>query len=290
MKKAIVFGGSGFIGRHLIEELLNNKWSVTNFDINRIELPYDNYSFVKGDICLSNNIDDFFKEQPEAVINLSAMSSIEECNTLPYLAFHYNVLGNSMILNAMVRNYKEPPLYVYASSLYAQSSKSGAYGITKKQSEEWVKYYADKHNFPYLILRYGTVYGPGAQSDNSVRKVIEYALREKVISYYGSGEEIRNYVHVKDVAKSTIDLMQPEHHDKTFNILGINPIKSRDFVYLLRDILGNDYKVEFRGEDSHIDHYQITPYDYDQDIAYNYTPRKYIDFGLGLLGVIKENG
>ncbi|KKL99395.1 hypothetical protein LCGC14_1814900, partial [marine sediment metagenome] len=72
----------------------------------------------------------------------------------------------------------------------------------------------------------------------------------------------------------------------TVNLMGHQPIKSSDLLELLRDILGNDYKIEFRNED-HPDHYVISPYSYDKDSAINYVS-DYSDLGLGLLKVIKD--
>lgn len=291
MKRVIVFGGSGFIGSHLIQEFLSKNYLVINFDIWDYFVDQDtrNYIYYQGNILNNDNLyKDFWFPDIDVIVNLAALSSITECNEKPIAAFQYNINSNIRVLQYIESNFKDiaKPLYVYSSSLYSQSNKSGAYGLSKKHSEDWIKYFANKYRFNYLILRYGTVYGSGAQEENSIRKIISNALETKVISYYGTGKETRNYIHVKDVAKNTLEIIN-KFKNKTINIMGLESIKSVDLINMIKDILGKEYKIKF-GKGKHPDHYIISPYSYDKESVTAYISDEYMDLGIGILEVIKE--
>ena len=292
MKRVIVFGGSGFIGSHLIGEFISKNYVVINFDLwdYYADQNIENYIYYQGNILNNDNLyKNFWYPDIDIIVNLIALSSISECNEKPVAAFQQNVNSNIRILQFIESNFKDTakPLYIYSSSLYSQSNKSGAYGLSKKHSEDWIKYFANKYCIPYLILRYGTVYGSGAQEENSIRKIIEYALKAKVISYYGTGEETRNYIHVKDVAKNTLEIINKLFRNRTINIMGNESIKSVDLINLIKDILGEEYKVKF-GKGHHPDHYIISPYFYNKELVTTYISEECIDLGIGLLEVIKE--
>ncbi len=287
MKAALIFGGSGFIGSHLIEELLNQGYEVWNYDLEGFDIDHKYYFEIRDSILHEHKklMNDIYQIQPDVVFNFAALANIEDCNQDPFDAFDINICGNQNILEGIIAN--KVKKYVYASSLYARSDKSGAYGLTKKHSEDWVKYYAKKYGFSYIILRFGTVFGSRAPEENSIQKIIKQALKTKVISYYGSGKEVRNYISVEDAARFTREIISEEKYwNKTINLMGHQYIKSADLLELLKDILGNDYKIQFRNE-PHEDHYVISPYSYDKDSVINYVS-DYSDLGLGLLRVIKD--
>jgi len=290
--KVLTFGGSGFIGKHIIEELLLKGHRVLNYDIvkctdAKIRLN-DSYEFCEGNIlnkqaiynaCTSRNF------YPEVIYNLAAISNIKECNEDSEKALQYNIIGN---LNALFYATHYKAKFIYTSSVYVHNNESGIYGITKSASEKLVKYYAKKHNFPYVILRYGTVYGQGAGEGNSIRDIIEKALKKKVISYYGSKENVREYIHVKDVAKCSVDMIDKKFNNSSMIISGINPIKAEDMILMIKEILGNEYIINFGDGESVEGHYKIIPYKYENDIAKKYIADSYYDFGAGLLSVIEE--
>ena len=290
--KILIFGGSGFIGRYLVKEFLEAGHEVTNFDMwnYKFDKEYKNYEYIRGNILDGINLRTLadMDYQPSHVLNLSALASIETCNLNPIDAFHINVFGNLKIIDWLSNTYKKIPKFIYASSLYAQSNKSGAYGLTKKQSEDWIKYFAKKYDFPYIILRFGTVYGVGAGNDNSIKRIITEAIETKVISYYGTGDETRNYIHVKDVARYIKEIIFTKEYDnKTLNLVGHQSMKSVDLIKMLKDILGDGYEMEVRHE-SHSDHYEVTPYSYQKDDSFVYVSDQYIDLGSGLLEVIED--
>jgi len=294
MKIALVFGGSGFIGSHMIEKLLNSGYRVVNCDMDnrlRKEVLYkDFFSYEALDITDAHRVLQVVnKYRPAIIFNFVAMQDIFCCNEAPINAINVNVIGNLNILEAIRRcnNIYMKTKYIYASSVYVHSDISGVYGITKSTSEALIRHYLKKHGLNYLILRYGTVYGSGATASNSIRKIIDVALKTRVISYYGSGTEVREYIHVSDAATYTMEAIEKNIINQALTISGLNPIKSKDLVLLLKDILGPEYSIDFRGEFPD-DHYMVTPYRSEVELSSKYIGDTCLDLGAGLLSVIEE--
>ena len=95
---------------------------------------------------------------------------------------------------------------VFASSIYARSEQGGIYSTSKLSSEMIIEKICKKSNLKFVILRFGTVYGERANSFNTVQNFIRSANKNKKIFRETIGNELRSYIHVKDVAKITISL------------------------------------------------------------------------------------
>jgi len=289
-QRVIVFGGSGFIGSHVIDYLKSKEWETLNCDINldSYNISIDNLECnVDDEYDLSNIGFNYYRYG--VVFNFVSLADIEECLINPKEAVEVNINGTVNILEQIRKiKFKQKPLFVLASSMYIHNDISGMYGITKRACEEIVKFYSKQYRIPYLILRYGTIYGPRAGENNSIKKIVKEALQTKKISYYGTGEEVREYIHVKDVAKMTIELVEDEkYRNSTYEITGTHPTKAKDMVKMLRDILGKEYKEEFRKEEV-FNHYDITPYAFQPDVSKKYVSDTYYSFGAGLLEVVKD--
>uniref|UniRef100_A0A6M3JI25 Putative NADH dehydrogenase n=1 Tax=viral metagenome TaxID=1070528 RepID=A0A6M3JI25_9ZZZZ len=309
--RAIVFGGSGFIGSHIVEELLRNNHCVINYD----QVPsciehkvYDGrYIYIKGDIRYLNTSEQnlgtlFDSKPPDIVFILSAMANIEECENDPVLAMDTNVTSLAAILENVVaikdrEEYKiekshfgkaKIPKVVFASSMYAVSADH-PYGISKMAGERLLKWYAKKYGFSYVIFRYGTVYGPRAGNDNSIKKLIINSLKNKRVVHYATGNERREYIHVRDAAKSTV-LLGCSRVNQTVVITGNDSVTGERLCKMVTEILRDelDSNIIFYNRGKPDGHYLITPYRYNNDRVIKYVPNETVDFGHGLLEVAEE--
>lgn len=280
--KILCFGGSGFIGQYVVKELVKQGHEVVNADINNYSDGEYEYIDISNSVSVYRVIYDI---RPEVIYNFAAISDIGQCSENPELSYIVNIQGNHNILKE-VSCYKKPPKYIYASSLYALNTGSGMYGISKKVSEDLIKFYSKRFNFPYVIMRFGSIYGIGASKENGIRNLIESALKNNVISYYGTGEEIRNHIHVSDVAKASVSLLDKKHNNFTWVIKGKNSIRGKDLCKIISEITGIK-DIYFRGEVPP-DHYHSSPYRYDWDLTEIYDLKNSIDFGEGLMSIVHE--
>ena len=304
-KVVLVLGGSGFIGSHVVDCLLSYNFKVINIDLNSRCLNNSNYFESVLDVLDPNSnvlfVDVLKTYKPAIIFNLISTMSIKKCNDCASQAVKNNILSNISILETIkIHNHlyhtSKVDLFVYASSVYAGNNKSGVYGITKRASEDFIKYYCGNCDLNYLLLRYGTVYGPRSTEENTIHKIIVAALKTKRISLYGTGEETREYVNVKDAANMSVSLIKQSLENDRYlfdaykisnqsYFIGVsNSIKASSLASLLKDILGPEYSIEFRDEKS-VGHYNITPYQYENvPIKYNCDFER--DLGAGLLETI----
>lgn len=286
-KKAVVFGGSGFLGSHMIDYLLEEEYEVTSFDL-AAHPSLDKNNNIIGDILDTALVDEAVRGA-NVVFNYAAIADIEECIKDPVKAVKTNIMGNVIVLDACAKH--KVGRYMFASSVYTESLLGGIYSSTKVASESLIKDYNKYHGVNYSILRYGTVYGPGSNCNNSVYRFLEGALQNKKIVYQGTGDERREYIHVMDAARLSFLSLKEEHKNSTLILTGHKSLKVKDLFAIIREILGDDIRVEFGSQENEQllkSHYKTTPYSYSRDLPVKLVGAQHIDIGAGLLQCIKE--
>jgi UDP-glucose 4-epimerase len=287
MKKVVVFGGAGFLGRYTVRRLLEeNKYDVYSFD--QVTSPdlKEKYSIV-GDIF---NREDVKNALSGAVIvfNYAAIADIEECINDPVKAVATNILGNTIILDECVK--AKVSRFILASSVYSESDLGGVYRSTKNVCESLTKDYKKYYDLDYTILRYGTIYGPGANRNNSVYRFLDQALDGK-IEYQGTGDERRDYIHASDAADLTIKSLSSEYENRCMILTGERSFKTSGILSIISEIMNDDVEIVYNYSEDHgllSSHYQTTPYKYVKDIPKKMIASEYIDVGLGLIDCLSE--
>lgn len=282
--KAIVFGGSGFLGSHVADTLTSAGYETIVFDIKKS--PY----LQKGQVMFIGDILD--KEAVGKVVagcevayNFAGMADIEEAHLKPLETVENNILGNTIILEAC--RLSQVKRFVFASTVYVYSDAGSFYRSSKQACELIIENYHEVFGLPYTILRYGSLYGPRADETNWVYKTLKQAVTEGKITRYGDGEEIREYIQVEDAARCSVMILAEEFENQSIIITGYQPIRVKDIMLLIREMLGNEIKLEFLPIDSSL-HYEITPYRFSPKIARRFVSNSYLDLGQGLLQCLEE--
>ena len=285
MTKVVVFGGSGFLGSYLADELTKQKFDVVIADVEESKYINSQQSFVRCDIMDRDEVDTVTRDCA-IVYNFAGQTNLDESIALPKETIEQNVIGNINILESI----RELPIkrYVYASSAYAVSRNGSFYGISKLASEKIIEEYNRRYNLPYTIVRYGSLFGGRADRHNGIRRMIEEALTDKKITYPGDGEEVREYIHASDAAKLSVDIIQDSSYEGEHLILtGVERIKRRDLVYMIEEILGKKLIVE-HSKDHWEGHYRITPYSFQPRVAKKLVPNPFVDLGQGITSCIES--
>lgn len=282
--KVVVFGGSGFLGSHVVDELLSRGYEVRACDIKKSQY-IDEKIFYRCDIldieAIKQAIDGF-----DAVYNFAGLADINIAIQAPLETIKLNVLGNTNILEAM--RSKGIKRFFYASSAYIFSNKGSFYGISKQASEKIIEEYANIFNIEYIIIRYGSVYGTRADKQNRIYKLLKEALKQKKITFLGNGEEIREYIHVKDAAKLSVDLLQSDYKNEHFILTGVEKYTYKELLELIKEMFNDEIEIEFKNQE-YKGHYKLTPYSVNEPkIGKKIVNNPYIDFGQGLLELIYE--
>ena len=283
--KVVVFGGSGFIGSHVADKLTERGHEVRIYDLRPSSYLKKGQEMIIGDILDRNKVRDAV-EGCDVAYNFAGMADLDTATTRPVDTVNQNILGNTNILDACVE--ARLKRFVYASTVYVYSSLGGFYRCSKQSAEQYIEEYQRRYGLDFTILRYGTVYGPRANERNSMYRYLKQALTEGKIPCYGTGEELREYVHVRDAATLSVDILSEEFKNKYVIITGHHPLKFRDMLNTIKEMLGQKVEIEFRPPEKGSAHYSMTPYSFAPKIGQKLVSNYYIDFGQGLLECLHE--
>jgi len=283
-KKVIVFGGCGFIGSYVVEELLNNNYEVIAADLKPSKY-IDNKYFKQCDIMNPTQVDELVNNA-NIVFNFAGFANLDHAIANPIKTIELNVLGNLNILEACRKH--KIKRFVYASSAYAMSDKGSFYGISKLTSEKLIEEYYKKFGLEFTIIRYGSVYGERDYDNNYIYNLIKSAMQTGVINHSGDGEEVREYIHAADAAKLAIQVIESDEFINEHLILtGVERMRRRELFDMINEILGNTLKINLNNNGYH-NHYKITPYSFHPTKSKKLVPNPYIDMGQGILECMKD--
>jgi len=282
--QTIVFGGSGFIGSHVADALTQAGHDVIIYDIKPSQYLQGSQKIVVGDIMDEDLVRNSIKGC-DFVYNFAGISDIDEASHNPLDSIKFNILGNSIILEAC--HQAKIKRFIFASTIYVYSKAGSFYRSTKQACELLIENYQEVFSLPYTILRYSSLYGPRADGRNYIYRIIKQALTEKKIVREGNGEEIREYIHVLDAAKSSVDILSEEFVNQSVIITGDQQMKAKDLLLMIKEILENKITIEYRPATYNY-HYEITPYAFVPRIAKRLMSKTHLDLGQGILKCIEN--
>ena len=282
--KIIVFGGAGFVGSHVADELSLRGHKVTVVDNKKPKFKLKNYKFAKGNILNIKSLKKSIKNA-DVVYNFAAISDIGEAYSRPVQTVITNILGNVNILE-LCKKYKVKR-YVFASSIYVYSQQGGFYRTSKQSAELFIEEYNRTHRLPYTILRYGSMYGPRTDLKNGLYKIVYDALSKKRAIYRGTKRAVRSYIHVKDAAKISVDILNKKYANKNILVTGKEGIKIEKLLSILSKILNIRSRAKFLNQ-TQKGHYDVSPYTYKPKATKKLFPKKSVNLKLGLIELVKE--
>ncbi|MGB9498882.1 MAG: NAD-dependent epimerase/dehydratase family protein [Dissulfuribacterales bacterium] len=283
-KKVLVTGGSGFIGSHVADALSGAGYKVGILDSKASVYLSEGQHMVAGDILDEDLLGKVVADK-YAVYHFAGIADIDECATHPIDTVKYNILGTVKLLDACCKAGVER--FVFASSAYVYSDSGYFYRSSKQACESFIENFAELYGLKYTCLRYGSLYGDRADDRNSIHRIISQALQEGKIIYYGTGDEMREYIHVRDAASISVDILGPEYINQHIMITGMEKIRYRDLLEMIKEMLGNSVKIEILPSTRKA-HYKITPYNFSPKVGRKLVNNPHIDMGQGLLQCMSE--
>ncbi|MEX0783025.1 MAG: dTDP-glucose 4,6-dehydratase [Dehalococcoidia bacterium] len=216
--RALVTGGCGFIGSHVVRELLATGWDVSNLDAltyaanpaNVADIvAHPRYTFVQGDICDANLVRELVAGA-DLVLNLAAETHVDRSLLDPGVFVRTDVEGVVCLLEAVraspgahlvhmstdeVFGSLPPPLQATESQPFAPSSP---YSASKAAAELQLRAYADTYDMPVTVLRSCNVYGPNQHVEKFIPLFTTRALASEPLPLYGDGLQEREWLYVDD--------------------------------------------------------------------------------------------
>lgn len=285
MKKVTVFGGSGFLGSHVCDKLSDSGYDVVIFDI--VQSPYlrTDQTMIVGDILNEEAVKKAVSGA-EYVFNFAGIADIDEAKKVPLETIRYNILGNTIILDACRK--AKINRFIFASSVYVYSKSGAFYRISKQACENYIEEYFEMYGLKYTILRFGTLYGPRSDKRNAIYRFILQALTGGIIDYNGNKDAQREYIHAEDAAKACVNILEPEFENQHIVLTGSQFFKVQDLLGMIQEIIPGKITVNYKTNNKKTAHYVLTPHNYNPKLGKKFIPQLQVDIGQGLLQQVES--
>ena len=242
-KKAIVTGGFGFIGSHLVKLLLKKNFFVINIDkmnyasnvYNLKNIKKNNYKFYKSDICNKKILNIILKKhKPNVLFNLAAETHVDRSINNPQDFVKSNIIGVYNILECIKKYTKVQKNFkmvhvstdeVYGDTKGIKKSKeedkyqpSSPYSASKASADHLINAYVRTYNLPIVISNCCNNFGPNQLPEKFIPKIIFNIIMKKTIPIYGKGKNQREWIHVEDHCRALIKLFEKGKIGESYNI------------------------------------------------------------------------
>ena len=263
--KALLIGGSGFIGSSLCTALLQHGCTPVIYD--RVKPERDDVTFVPGDISTIAEQLPSLIQGVDVIYHLAWSTKPASANINPADDLSSNVLPGLKFLEVLAQQHKVPRLVFISSGgvVYGDvdtlpvqedhpTNPIGAYGTSKLAYEHYLHVFHKLHNLDYMIFRPGNPFGPGHHTDTR-QGVIDVFLRKMMtgdkIEVWGDGSVVRDYIFIDDLVSGLIKAIayRPgSESSRIFNLGSGIGISVRELVAKLEDVSGMKADVEYLPE------------------------------------------
>lgn len=264
-KKIAVSGGTGFIGSHVTEVLVNAGYEVTlishsgNYSNNIYHLK-DKINLIAVDLSNSAIMEEALSDM-DVVIHLS-WSTVPQTSSLnPSFDVESNIVEGIKMLEACVKN--EVKKVVFLSSggtVYGEvqelpineshpKTPISSYGISKLTFEKYLQFFQHNHGLNYLIFRTSNVYGPKqnlAKNQGVIGVWLKQILSGKKISVWGDGSVIRDYLYVTDVAEAILKGLESDIQNDIFNLGSGKGNSLKEIIETMQEVVDENVEVAFQ--------------------------------------------
>ena len=270
--KVLVIGGAGYIGSHVVKEMMKAGHSVTVFDNLSSGLRcnlFPENDFIYGSILIPEDLDKAFSRGFDGFVHLAAFKAAGESMIEPEKYSINNINGTINILNAAVKHGCLKMIFSSSAAIFGEpqylpmdedhpKNPMNYYGFTKLKIEEFMSWYDQLKGLKYAALRYfnaagydpeGQIRGLEQNPQNLLPRVMEAALGKTELKVFGTDYEtrdgtcVRDYIHVTDLARAHV--MALEYIAKNNKSLKLNlgteqGTTVKEIIYAARRITGKE--------------------------------------------------
>ena len=269
-KRFLVIGGAGFIGSHVVSELLKHEVKEV--------IIYDNFArgknsnledsikdprcsiFKDGGDVRDVDILDAAMKDIDGVFHLAAMWLLH-CKDYPRTAFEVNIAGTFNVLEACVKNKVQRLVYSSSASVYGDAQEipmtethpfnnKNFYGATKIAGEAMCRSFYDRYNLQYVGLRYMNVYGPHQDQTAAYTGVIPIMLNKidenQTPEINGDGSQAYDFVTARDAARCNILAMKSDSTDEFYNVGTGLQTSIKELCELILSLKKSELKVQYK--------------------------------------------
>jgi len=252
--KALVTGGAGFIGSHLVDELVRKKYQVIVLDnlstgsLKNLRLVKNKIKFIKCDLSKKKNLAILLREI-DYVFHLAGLSEVNASIKNPVKYYKANVIGTLNVLNSVRHIKLKKFIYSASASCYgnpkeiptsekAKIQTLSPYASTKRISEKIILQHAKTQGFPAISLRFFNVYGPRSKASGPYSAVISIFAKQKLankpLTVVGNGLQSRSFIYVSDVVEVMIKAAKSKIFNEIFNVGSQKSLKIEEIAKMFK--------------------------------------------------------
>jgi len=267
MDNILVTGGCGFIGSNFIKYYLDKYKNINLINLDKLTyagnisnlkgISNSNYTFVNGDICDANLVESLFKKHKFLIlVNFAAESHVDRSIDGPAAFINTNVVGTLNLLEQARKFFNSDKIsekfrfiHVSTDEVYGSLGRYGKfsekspfnpnspYSASKASSDHLVKAWYRTFGLPTLITNCSNNYGPFQFPEKLIPLTIINCLENKKLPIYGTGQNVRDWLYVKDHCVAIDKVINKGSVGETYNIGGLNEITNIDIVKRICRIL-----------------------------------------------------
>ena len=262
-KKILITGGAGFIGSHIVDELINDNEitiidNLTTGSIKNLKYPeHENLNFIEGDIR-EINFDDF-TSGTDYIFHLAAMASVPLSVEKPMECNDINVNSTVKLLKSAVDNDVKKIVFSSSSSVYGENRNmplketeqpmpTSPYAASKASCELYLRTFYESYGLNYIALRYFNVFGPRQDKNSQYAAVIpnfiSSLLEGKQAEIYGDGEQTRDFDYIGDIAQANINSCKSDYNG-IINIASGKKLTINELYEIVKNALGSELKPKY---------------------------------------------
>lgn len=250
--KVLVTGSSGFIGRYLVEKLLELGHTVVGCDLKSSNFAKRNCHLHKADFTNQQELEALFsKQEPDYCHHVGAVADVNYARQHSIETVKANVLGTGVVAE-MCRRFDCFLTYISTCCVYGTTDvyptdeeaplrPTEIYGSTKLAGEYVVKGYQQLYGLDCNILRYSTVYGPRMREALAPYIFLSRAIRNETLPIHGDGAHTRSYIFVEDLVEATVKAMKVK--GEVVNIAGEEAVSTLELAELCWQIANPNEEV-----------------------------------------------
>lgn len=256
--KILIFGGGGFLGSYLVENLLRKRNEVTIYTRHKIDNIYffsDRVNIIFGDYALENNFHEIVKGYDYVYQLISA--SVPSIND-PIKDIDWTIKPTLRLMDACVKNnIKKVIFFSSGGTVYGipnsipikenhLTNPISSYGIQKLIIEKYLEFYYQMYGLDYTILRIANPYGPRQKAFSNqglIANILAKYLTHQTIEIWGDGSTVRDYIYVEDVIEAAVEVLRYKGNEKIFNLASGKGYSINEIIKVIENIVGHKINV-----------------------------------------------
>lgn len=271
--RILVTGGAGFIGSHLVEELIQREHDVIVVDsfnraydpalkeenLREVEKTGD-FELIRTDIRNLESMEAVFRtHRPQTVVHLAALAGVRPSLEKPAFYSDVNVTGTSSLLELSRKYEVKNFIFGSSSSVYGTNPKVpfseedplkqmiSPYAVTKRAGELLCFCHHENYGLPITCLRFFTVYGPRQRPEMAIYKFTKAVEEGTEITVFHDGKSRRDYTYVDDIIDGLMAVIDRPLQFEIINLGNSSPIKILDLITLIEKVTRKEARTRIMG-------------------------------------------